>query len=96
MAERYKVSNNGMGENNLVFDMESFQSYPEDSSRIQEVSWRNLNYFVKISRNEKRQILFDLNGSFLFGQMTAVMGPSGSGKKDNTFGMLYFVHLLIV
>lgn len=80
MTERYNVSNNGMGEYNLVFDMESFQSYPEDSSRIQEVSWRNLNYFVKISRKEKRQVLFDLNGSFLFGQMTAIMGPSGSGK----------------
>ncbi len=31
-------------------------------------------------RKETKQILFDLNGRFLFGQTTAIMGPSGSAK----------------
>ncbi len=69
-----------MGENNLAFGMQSMDSYREDAFRIQEVSWKHLNYSVEISRKETKQILFDLNGRFLFGQMTAIMGPSGSGK----------------
>lgn len=53
------------------------------------VLWRNINYKVKsFERTGKwggkvvdKQILFDLNGHFTSGQVTAIMGPSGAGKS---------------
>lgn len=43
------------------------------------VRWNDLNYTVKTAKIQK-QIINNLNGFFLSGELVAVMGPSGAGK----------------
>lgn len=43
------------------------------------VRWNKLNYLVKLD-GIQRNILNDLNGYFLSGELVALMGPSGAGK----------------
>ena len=45
------------------------------------IGWRNLDYSVKLScQRGVKHILCSLNGSFRFGTLNGLMGPSGAGK----------------
>jgi ABC-type multidrug transport system fused ATPase/permease subunit len=68
------------------------------NDRIIEVSWHNLVYTVEKNavmslcrkgQNKSRTILKGLSGHFRSGNLTAVMGPSGSGKE--LFFCLFFI-----
>lgn len=52
-----------------------------------QVVFRNVNYFVQVhdgitGAEYRKQILYDLNGVFQPGRMTAIMGSSGAGKTS--------------
>ena len=42
-------------------------------------SWRNVQYTVKISKEENRRLLDDISGYVAPGKLTALMGESGAG-----------------
>lgn len=44
------------------------------------ITFTNLEYSVPLKEGDKLTILNDLNGAFVPGKLTALMGPSGSGK----------------
>ncbi|XP_065078459.1 ATP-binding cassette sub-family G member 4-like [Ochlerotatus camptorhynchus] len=48
---------------------------------ITSLSFRNLNYTVSQKEN-KKQLLKNISGTFRSGRLTAIMGPSGAGKSS--------------
>ncbi len=62
------------------------QVLPIEYPKEFQVIWRNINYKVKAfertgnwsGKMVDKQILFDINGHFTSGQVTAIMGPSGA------------------
>jgi ABC-type multidrug transport system ATPase subunit len=81
MSIKLEISDNGFIRSNSVSNEgNSNQLQQVNKNELQEVFWRKLCYYVKLSLYRKKQILVDLNGSFYFGQITAILGPSGAGK----------------
>jgi ABC-type multidrug transport system ATPase subunit len=82
-------------ENNNVTDIQNLDSTLKTSSdkRI-ELIWRNLSYTIteqklnlferlcksKSGTNRTRQLIKNLNGRVVSGQLTGILGPSGAGK----------------
>ena len=62
------------------------QVLPIEYPKEFKVIWRNVNYKVKTFQRKgyklvDHQILYNLNGHFSSGQVTAILGPSGAGKS---------------
>ncbi|GJQ74986.1 hypothetical protein Trydic_g9608 [Trypoxylus dichotomus] len=65
-------------------DSSARNSYVQQDISIGEhIGFKNISYSVKegLLKRKNKQVLYEVNGGFFAGELTAIMGPSGAGKS---------------